>query len=203
MPWWKGCEPILETQKTLKRNKKSRTLPVILAGVVAFGGLLVYAKTVGNKIPDDQRSVQQTSGTSPKVGVESVQSAKPTENTKVTIATPRYDGSELKVDKHERVLAKGEDPYLIAINESIKTIKAVPESARAFSAKLAGDTLSVEFTPEMDKTYGTEDESALVNTLIASCEQFPTVKKLKLLVNGKSIETFGNVSLSEGLDITH
>jgi hypothetical protein len=187
-----------------KAQKKSMFLPLAVCGLAVVGGLFAYAKMSGNVVPESERRTERLPEHQDKSGkapiVETSENA-PADRT-VEVVTPKFnDKGDLSFDRTKKDVPKGEDAYLVAFNATLREVKAVPDNAFASNAKLDGSTLTVNFTPEFEKSYGTDDENALLNSLLATAKQFKGVKKLQILVDSKPIETLGSVEITAPLDV--
>ncbi len=118
----------------------------------------------------------------------------------MAIKRPKYDDEgNLRFESRTEDVPKNTTAYLAAINGFLGEAKLTPEGASATSASLKDGVLTVVFNKAFDSTYGTEDEQTLVNGILVSAGQFPEVKKVKFTIEGRPMETMGNIDLSQPL----
>lgn len=119
----------------------------------------------------------------------------------VKVLTPRYEGSDLKLDEKDAKAPEGTDGMVHVINTYLDQVPAVPKDARLKTLTMDGGTAMLSFSSSFERTYGTDDEQTIIKGVLSSLAQFPEVKKAKFLVEGKPMETIGNVDLTEPLDV--
>lgn len=200
-------------KKTLKRTRKTIRKSAVIAvlGLLGTGALFAYVKTGGSFIPPSMR--REVAGQSenridtPAPDVE-VRDDKPVRDhqqrpSNVDIATTTIDDSMNPSTSHEKIsLPHGADPYVFSVNKALESTKLMPSGAAATSAKLDSDgLLTLDFSAAFDHTYGTDDESRITNSIFETLAQFKEVKKVRLTVEGKPLNTLGSSDLSEPVDI--
>lgn len=153
------------------------TIWVLLAGsALALGALIGYVRSAGVEIPASMRRQTQTPA--------------------VKVYTPRYEGSDLRFSSTTVKTPPDTDRIVFAVNKFLEASKVVPQGARARSASLAAGKLVLDFDPQFDQTYGTEDEQTLVKGILTAVGQFDEVASVQLTVGGKPLETLGNIDLT-------
>lgn len=172
----------------MSKKKRNFTAPVAVLGVCAalVGGLTYYvAAGPGRQVPDELKRPDKAE--QDKGG--------PTEG--VTVLKPKFekDGS-LGFDKRTHTPSPGQDPMVAAVNEYLKGVPAVPKDAQLLSAKVEGGIAMLNFNTAFASGYGTEDEQAIVNGVLASMAQFPGVSQVQFMVDGKPLDSLGNIDLS-------
>jgi hypothetical protein len=86
---------------------------------------------------------------------------------------------------------------VFAVNEFLTQAAFLPKGARLVSARVHDGLAELDFSPEVAKTYGTDDERTLVNGILTAVGQFPEIKSATFLSGGKPIDSLGNIDLSE------
>lgn len=119
----------------------------------------------------------------------------------VKVLTPRYEGNDLKLEEKDAKAPEGTDGMVQVVNSYLDQVPAVPKDARLKSLTMDGGTAMLSFSATFERTYGTDDEQTIIKGILSSLAQFPDVKKAKFLVEGKPLETLGNIDLTEPLDV--
>lgn len=184
--------------KQAKPNPKSSGLSVgaiIVGALVLFTATFAYVKLTpdANRVPADElRSDRAVAGRSDSPGVKD-------RGETVSVSKPHYEGDDLKFTHERANVPSGKSGYLVAVNSFLDKSNIVDASAHAKSARLEGTVLVLDFQSGFERTYGAEDEQTLINGLIDTARQFKGVTAVRILVNGKRLETLGNVDLTEDL----
>ncbi len=164
---------------------------ILLCGSLVVGGLASYAKFgPANRVPADQMRASRGSAAVPR-GQENPASAK-----EVTTVTPRYDGENLKFDKVKTSVPAGADAVVFAVNDFLLQSKLAPKQARLLSCKIDQGTAELDFNKAFETTYGTEDERTILTGILTAMGQFKSVERVLFLIEGKPLETLGNVDLT-------
>lgn len=127
--------------------------------------------------------------------------AKLGKNENVKTYTPSYKDGDLKLTPKETESKPKEDPRVFAVNEFLGQLKMVPKGARAVSCKVSDGLASLDFSNEFETTYGTEDEQTVVKGILTTMSQFKDVKKVKLTVSGRTLDSLGNIDLTAPQDV--
>ncbi|MCW5939148.1 MAG: GerMN domain-containing protein [Fimbriimonadaceae bacterium] len=170
------------------KKKPSPLFPIVvaLAGTAVLASVVIYIKdSPGKSVPPEQHKLADTQPPGLKTP------------DKVTVYKPRYDGDKLVFDKSQAKAAPKEDPKVFALNEFLKGLPMVPKGARAKSVKVANGVATVDFTTEFETFYGTEDEQTVLKGILTTLGQFEDVDKAVFTVEGKPLESIGNVDLGE------
>ncbi len=122
--------------------------------------------------------------------------AKQTER-EVEVLTPRFVGRELRFEARSQTPPQGEDARVFAVNAFLDRVAAAPRQARATSCAVKDGLATVNFTAEFDQTYGTDDEQVIVNGVLTALGQFPDIQTALFQVEGRPLETLGNIDLTE------
>lgn len=162
----------------------SRTyLSLVVVGLLVLIGVAIYVQFApAKKVPEDLR-IRNDSGQAEKAD-------------DVKVFTPEYNDGNLKFEQKPTHSPEGQDPVVFAINGFLQSSKVAAPDAKCLSAKQQGDTMILDFNAPFHQTYGTEDEQTLLVGLGKTVGQFKGVRKVQILVEGKPIETLGNVELT-------
>jgi spore germination protein GerM len=80
----------------------------------------------------------------------------------------------------------------------------IPEGTKLLSLKVADGLATVDFSKEFRDKFsgGSEAEGMTVDAILRTLGQFPEVKQVQLLVEGKPLDTLGHLDLSKPLDVS-
>lgn len=175
--------------------------------------MLVLAMTVavgcGNqtaKGTDNGSASSVTAENNAKAGSPESSSAAKKENTSLTIKVYYPDDQGMKLIAVKRTVKTDKvDKYTAAMESLMEGTKEkgqttiIPKQAKLKSVKVHGDTAYVDFTQALVKNFvgGSTGEEMLVGSVVNTLTEFPEVKNVQILVEGKKVE-----SLSGHLDLT-
>jgi len=117
--------------------------------------------------------------------------------TRVAVVSPVWHGTTLDFTSRGASVPSGVDPKVYAVNEFLSGTKIADPAARLLSVDIRHGVASLYFNGAMEQTFGTDDENVILNGLLATMAQFSEVQKVDFFANGKKIDSFGNVDLSE------
>jgi len=181
------------------KKKKSSNGPMIgllAVAVIGLGSLAAYVKFSGaNRVPDDERRPDKVSVHTPATHTET----KP--DSKVTVIKPTREGDDLKLNKSETDVPKGEDPIVFSVNHYLKESKIVPADAKVVGVQVKDGIALLDVSPAFNQTYGSLDEETLLKGICATLAQFKNVDKVQFILEGKPIETLGNVDLTTPIPV--
>jgi hypothetical protein len=183
----------MATKRKQKKSSKGPFLGLLLVGIIGLGSLAAYVKYGGaSKVPDEIRVASHKDKPVKGGTIEEV---------KVDLITPSRNGEDLKLGKHESDVPKGEDPKVFALNHFLRESKIVPDDAKALHVQVKDGVALVDVTPSFNQTYGSLDEEALLKGMAATLAQFKDIDKMQFFVEGKVVESLGNVDLTEPLPV--
>lgn len=160
-----------------------------MAGVIAFGGFAAYAKfSPANRVPEAQLRKDRNPAAEPSE--PRIQSAD------VTLLKPVYNGDDLTFESSKGKAPSGEDSRVFAVNEYLKKLPQVPAGSRLLSCQVADAVATLDFSPEFETTYATEDERTVLEGILTVMGQFDGIDAVRFTVAGKTLETLGNVDLT-------
>lgn len=163
----------------------------ILAGFALVAGVFAYVKVTPM---DDGKKAQTVEQTQPDESKSDIENVKPTKATTVDVQKPTYEGDELQLHPTKERVPAGQNRYLAAINGFLKNSG---HPGKALSALVEGDVLVVNLSNEYNEGLSSEDETTLVNGIIATAKQFPKVNSVRFMVNGERVDTFGHLDLTQ------
>jgi len=101
-------------------------------------------------------------------------------------------------DKYESAIFR-----LITEGESSHTANPIPEGTKLLGLKVKNGLASVNLSKEFRDNFtgGSEGESLTISSILRTLGQFPEIKRVHILVEGKPLDTLGHLDLSEPLDV--
>lgn len=117
---------------------------------------------------------------------------------------PNEDGTKLLAVKR-KIKALDKDKYAEAVKSLMQGTKEkgraaiIPKQAKLRSVKLEGGIAKVDFSQDLVKHFvgGSTGEEMLVGSIVNTLTEFPEVKQVQILVEGKAVETLaGHMDLS-------
>ncbi len=88
-----------------------------------------------------------------------------------------------------------------ALNSALSSMSNIPSGARVNGVNLAGGLATVDFTPEIQKGYGSAEEAELINKLLGELAAYDQIQKATFSVNGQPLESLGHLELLEPVDV--
>ena len=110
----------------------------------------------------------------------------PDENGTHLIAVSRQVRTDKNTDKYTAALQS-----LLAGTKEKGQVNIIPKAAKLRSVKVDKGVAKVDFTQELVKSFsgGSTGESLMVGSIVDTLTEFPEVKSVQLLINGKAVET--------------
>jgi germination protein M len=115
----------------------------------------------------------------------------------IKVYYPNEDGTKLLAVSRKVRTDKDTDKYTAAMKSLLSGTTAkgqvdiIPKAAKLRGIKVENGTARVDFTQELVKSFsgGSTGESMLVGSIVDTLTEFPEVKAVQILVNGKEVET--------------
>lgn len=180
-----------------KRSNLGGVIALLLIGAAGVYGVGVYVK----KTPEAEHVAPAIHRTSEDGNVKPADRASTDNQSSVKILTPKSKGADLSMDEATESVPDGTDAKVFAINRFLENTHITPSNARALSIDIKGDVAYVSFNEAMQKSYGSSDERTILQGLCKTLAQFPEVKKVQFEIDGKPMDSIGNVDLSQPLDV--
>lgn len=127
----------------------------------------------------------------------------------IKVYFPDENATKLIVEKRTISLKQGEDKYALVLDELLKgpkdksLVRVFPQNAKVKSVKVENGTATVDFNKALKSEFkgGSTGEELLVESLVNTLTDFSEVKRVKILIEGKSIESLsGHMDLSTTLE---
>jgi len=161
----------------------------VLAGYVHFSPQAAHVTV-------DQRSSE------PDVTIRSTPSrAVPIEKSSqhLSLFVPTVVSNDVSLSKPAADAQEGVRPEVDLVNQTLQSLQI--EGARAVGLDLQGHVAKVDFNSAIQKGYGTIEEGYLIKALQMALGQFPEISKFQIVVEGKAIDSLGNIDLSAPIDV--
>lgn len=159
-------------------------LTVILLAVLAFGGGYWYASRRPRLAPQP--------GPTP---------TKPS----VVVYVPISEGNTYRWEAKPVPVGTEEDPLRVAVEHLLITRDTpFPQGTRLLRVKVEDGIAEVDFSRELVDNFpgGSTTEALIVESLCRTLAQFADVQKVRVLVEGKKIDTIGeHIDLSEPVPV--
>ncbi|MDD6134157.1 MAG: GerMN domain-containing protein [Selenomonadaceae bacterium] len=184
-----------------------KRLRVILLAVLAMALLVTAGCDPNNEkgTPGgSSAAISGNSGASAGSAATSSGTEKAAKKMNIKVYYPDKQGMKLIVVKRT-IKADGSDKYTEAIKSLLQgprdkeQIAVIPKQARLKSVTVKGDVAYVDFSQDLVKKFtgGSTGEEMLVGSVVDTLTEFPEIKKVQILVEGKEIETLaGHMDLS-------
>lgn len=111
---------------------------------------------------------------------------------------PDQNGEWLIAEEYEQEIKKDEQPLAIALQTLLsqkpkdeKLMAVFPEGVKLLDVKIIGDLAEINLSKELlEKNIGGSlNEMLIVSSIVNTATEFPEVKNVQLLVEGKKVET--------------
>lgn len=184
-----------------------KRLRVILLAVLAMALLVTAGCDPNNEkgTPGgSSAAISGNSGASAGSAATSSGTEKAAKKMNIKVYYPDKQGMKLIAVKRT-IKADGSDKYTEAIKSLLQgprdkeQIAVIPKQARLKSVTVKGDVAYVDFSQDLVKKFtgGSTGEEMLVGSVVDTLTEFPEIKKVQILVEGKEIETLaGHMDLS-------
>lgn len=170
----------MRSPKENPARRRDRTIwPIFLVACLSLGMLIYFAVQ-----PGARQAPRPTPGA-------------PTALVTVKVFDAVYVAGDLKFTSEQVDVPPGLDPKLFAVNRTLARLGITPPGSDAVSCRVEGATARLDFDRAFARTYGTDDEGAILNGVLRAMGQFPDVERVQFLVGGSPIETLGNVEITE------
>jgi len=182
-----------------KRSNYAGMIALLLIGAAGVYAIGVYIKRTP-EAQDVPAAIHRANHRDAK-GSTPTDQADPSRKSSVTILTPKSDKGNLSFDESTDQVPEGQDPIVYVVNRYLQNSHILPSTARALSVQVQEGIAKVDCTEAMDKTVGSADEATLLQGFSKALSQFENVKKVQFFVSGRAIDSFGNVDISQGIDV--
>jgi len=174
-------------------------LALMLLALLGAGVFAAYVKMVpaASRVPADMRRSEP--GVS--VDVTSIKT-KPVEShpsSQDVLLVPAVVEKEVKLGNPVGPVPQGVRPEVFLLNETLASLTI--DNARALSIDMKGSVAVVNFNAALQKGYGSIEEGNLIRALQLALGQFKGITHFKVTVEGKSIDTLGNIELSAPIEV--
>jgi hypothetical protein len=168
------------------KSERSLIVPVLLICGVVGVGVAAYVKLApADVVPVEAPVEEQQNGGS---GVQ--------------LLTPYYANDELRFRTETVEVPENVDPRVFAVNRYLRTTEFVPPDAEIMTVTVSNRTATLDFNAAFNTSYGTTDESTVINGILAVMGQFDDVDYVVFLAEGQPIESLGNLELTDPLPVT-
>lgn len=166
--------------------------------------------TTGKGTPDGSSSASVQSESAAKASSASSSSSnaeKKSQKLTIKVYYPDEQGMKLIADKRTVTLDQ-QEKYTAAMESLLEgttqkgQTNIIPKQTKLRSVKVENGTATVDFTGDLRKNFvgGSTGETMLVGSIVDTLTEFPEVKKVQILIDGKKVESLGgHMDLSQPL----
>lgn len=175
---------------------------LVLIGAMGAGVLAYFVQSTpsAQRVPLDLRkpepevhaSAHAVSPPSASVAVE----AKPVDG----VLVPKLDGSNVRLVSPEKAPLEGEDPKTFVAAHVLTA--AGLDAVRCLGVQVKDSVALVEFSKELEDGVGSMEEGDFVKMLEVGFGQFPDVKSVQILIDGKPVDSLGHLELGDPLPVS-
>ena len=161
--------------------------------------------TAGKGTADGSSSSAIQAESAPAATSSSQGTEKKPQKLTIKVYYPDEQGMKLIADKRT-VTLDGQEKYTAAMESLLEGTKEkgqtniIPKQAKLRSVKVENGTATVDFTGDLVKDFvgGSTGETMLVGSVVDTLTEFPEVKKVQILIDGKKVESLsGHMDLSQ------
>jgi len=183
-----------------KRSNYAGLIALLLIGAAGVFGVAVYIK----KTPEAQNVPSTLQRDSGNRATSRASEGPASQSGSAQVLTPKSKGGDLSFDQSTESVPKGTDPIVYAVNRYLQNSHVTKPEAKVLGVRIDPDGVAeFDCTEAMETSVGSSDEQTLIQGISKTLSQFPNIKKAKFLVSGEVIDTWGNVDISNGIDVTN
>lgn len=188
----------------MRRKTKNRAKPIALYTILMAGclvaGLAAYVKfTPADKATDvrqpfaDEVFPDRNSNSGLSVAN---QGGDPFTQKQVSIAIVRFDGNKLTFEESKVEVPKGQNSAVYAVNEFLNRSGVADGPVQLLDIKLDGKVALLYFNKAFaEQSLGSQDESTLLNGILAVIGQFGVIEEAEFFADGHQVEALGHMEL--------
>jgi len=177
----------------VKRKPFVALAVIVFAAAVALGIYLV-----GRQRPVAPPPASAPSAPQPDVAARTVK-----------VYRAKLEGDRPVLRPVEKQVAPGETPiesalrHLLEQGQKKDLANPIPEGTRLLDFKVEKGLATVNLSREFQENFqgGSTAEALVIGSILRTLGQFPEVRLVRLLVEGKAIESLGHLDLSAPLDV--
>lgn len=180
----------------MRRGLRAGLVVVVLLACVALGVYFATSRKPGAR-PAPPQPPQKKETVVPKPDT-------------VKVYRVAVEDNQTKLRPTEKVVPQGQDPAETALRCLIEQgnksdlANPIPEGTRLLGFEVEGDLATVNLSREFRDNFagGSEEEGLTIGAILRTLGQFPNIKRVVFLVEGKPLETLGHLDLSGPQDVT-
>jgi hypothetical protein len=171
----------------MPKSKNGLIGALLVVGLV--GGVMIGAYVVNT--PDALRVRDSDRRVKPAPSVTSRTNSSP------QVFRHKVVGTDVIYEQSPADIPPGADAKVWVVNEFLKSSGIASADARLLGADVRDGIAYLDFNKAFNTTYGSEEESILVNGILATMAQFPDVQKVQFQVEGEPLDTLGHIELTD------
>lgn len=195
----------MPTKSKKSSNRKSRALvtAILLCGLGVAGlATYVHFDKAAQRVPDVLRRAPEVT---PKDSTDEVRKPRTGPEVEVepsvapSVKLLATDGDSMSLNSESITVPTGQKPIVFVANAVLKTLKI--DQARAIGVDIKGKNALIDFNEGFDQGFGSSEEGTVIKAFQTVLGQFPQVDSFQFVVDGKVLDTLGQVDLSEPIAV--
>lgn len=171
-------------------------MTVAFCGAIGFAGYVKFAPKAAHVADDLRRNQPEvTIDAKPEHSSSNGDSIDQTD----AYLVPAVVNNEVKLSTPAGKVPEGIQPEVFVVNQTLASLGI--DKARATGVDIHSGVAMMDFNPSLMKGYGTIEEGNLIKALQLALGQFKAIEKFQIIVEGKPIETLGNIDLTSPVDV--
>ncbi|MEI6514062.1 MAG: GerMN domain-containing protein [bacterium] len=167
---------------------------------VIWFGVLVLALALAIYVKIAYRNQATPIGTAHEVPAQVL--GEPTEpysgSRTVIVSLPDWNKGQLTLRNVTFPLSPGDVPLNTAIAILVRRTPQFPQGTKLLGASLENGVAKIDFNEAIQSGMSSDDEAAILRSLRKTAGQFSNVERIRILVNGKPIDSLGGHSDEAG-----
>jgi len=185
-------------KRTSNSSAGKGVVAVMLLALCGAGVLAAYVKMS----PQAAHVTGEASQPSPEVSVTSHATKQPdfqAETNAPHLLVPSILKNDIALFKSAGLPPEGVRPEVFLVNETLTSLQI--DGARAVGIDVKDHLALVDFNTGIERGYGTIEEGYLIKSLQMALGQFKDIDKFQVVVEGKTVESLGNIDLTEPVPV--
>ena len=168
---------------------------VSMLGAGVFAGYVRFSPHASHVVADQKHSEPDVTVTEKP---DEPETKKPAAST-TTLLIPAIVKNDIQLGKELGTPPDGVRPEVFLVNATLQSLQI--DGARAVGIDVHNHVAMLDLNPATQKGYGTIEEGYLIKALQMALGQFKDINKFQVVIEGKPIDSFGNIDLSAPLDV--
>ncbi len=191
-----------------RRLSAALLLAAALVLAAGCGQQAAAPATSSDRASSSASSASSSASSSSSSAASSASKAAQPESLTIKVYYPNADGTKLVASSRKVTADSKNDKYTAAMESLLAgttekgQTNIFPKKVQLQSVKVEKGVATVSFSKELQKNFvgGSTGEEMLVGSIVNTLTEFPEVKKVRILIDGKGVESLaGHMDLTEPL----